>query len=604
LAEPLIDEEKTQLEKLAAAHQKQGEASNYELGAQVASIVPTLITSGLGVSSGSAVMFGGQNIASGCSAYARALAHDAADASYDATASEIRGQHARRSEEWTLQLALATKELVQIDKQISAAEIRIAIAENDLSTHDTQIENAKVVEEFLRNKYTNVELYGWMLSQISTVYFQFYKLAYDMAKRAERAFRFELGITDSSYIQFGYWDSFMKGLLAGEKLLLDLKRMEAAHIEQNKCEYEIIKHVSLLLHDPLALIQLKETGRCEVECSETLFDADFPGHHMRRLKSVGMTIPCVLGSYTSVNCTLTLLSNKTRLKNSPAPPYGENQDADDDRFVYNFAAMQSNVYGHAQNDSGRFELNFHDERYQPFEGAGVISRWRIELTQDKELRQFDYDTISDVVLHLRYTARDGGGLLKTAAANALKAMVTDPESKPLPRLFSARHEFGSEWYKFLRPLESDLNHVLKLNLLRERFPFPFRNRQLSLKQMELFLKFKDGVMHPSGDLLQAFVRSPDTDPTAEQDSLPHGNFSSVSNQYAGLPRVSPPIIADQDLFGTWQIEVRKADVQTLLPNLKRVVSTSNTAEQPLADLPAALDDIYVVCHYAVGDLVA
>ena len=26
-----------------------------------------------------------------------------------------------------------------------------------------------------------------------------------------------------------------------------------------------------------------------------------------------------------------------------------------------------------------FELNFHDERHVPFEGAGAISRWRIEL---------------------------------------------------------------------------------------------------------------------------------------------------------------------------------------------------------------------------------
>ena len=42
-----------------------------------------------------------------------------------------------------------------------------------------------------------------------------------------------------------------------------------------------------------------------------------------------------------------------------------------------------------QNDSGVFELNFRDERYIPFEGAGAISKWRIELPGT--FREFDYD---------------------------------------------------------------------------------------------------------------------------------------------------------------------------------------------------------------------
>ena len=54
-----------------------------------------------------------------------------------------------------------------------------------------------------------------------------------------------------------------------------------------------------------------------------------------------------------------------------------------------------------------------DERYLPFEGAGAISTWRLDLS--KQFRTFDYDTISDVILHLRYTARDGGQALSDAA---------------------------------------------------------------------------------------------------------------------------------------------------------------------------------------------
>ena len=77
----------------------------------------------------------------------------------------------------------------------------------------------------------------------------------------------------------------------------------------------------------------------------------------------------------------------------------------------------------AQADSGLFETNLRDERYLPFEGAGAISEWRLELPA--QFRQFDYETISDVILHLRYTAREGGALLKTSAESELTETLRD-----------------------------------------------------------------------------------------------------------------------------------------------------------------------------------
>jgi hypothetical protein len=79
---------------------------------------------------------------------------------------------------------------------------------------------------------------------------------------------------------------------------------------------------------------------------------------------------------------------------------------EDTRFIDNIVAIQSIVTSNAQNDSGLFELNFNDERYIPFEGAGAISEWLIEL--DRDSNQFDFNTISDVILHVRYTSKEGG----------------------------------------------------------------------------------------------------------------------------------------------------------------------------------------------------
>ena len=72
----------------------------------------------------------------------------------------------------------------------TAAQVRIDVGEKELASHEQQIAHAQATEEFLRTKYTNTELYGWMLGELSALYFQAYKLAYDLAKRAERAYRF------------------------------------------------------------------------------------------------------------------------------------------------------------------------------------------------------------------------------------------------------------------------------------------------------------------------------------------------------------------------------------------------------------------------------
>jgi hypothetical protein len=174
---------------------------------------------------------------------------------------------------------------------------------------------------------------------------------------------------------------------------------------------------------------------------------------MRRLKQVSLSIPSVAGPYTNVNAKLTLLSNSIRITANAGPDYGRNRAddgsfLDDDRFVDDLGATQSVVTSTAQSDSGMFETNLRDERYLPFEGRGAISRWRIEMPQ--ATNRFDFNSISDVILHVRYTARDGGDTLKKAAMDA----VVSAQPQDGFRLFSLRHEFPNEWRRFLFPPET------------------------------------------------------------------------------------------------------------------------------------------------------
>jgi hypothetical protein len=408
----------------------------------------------------------------------------------------------RRQDEWDFQKELAVKEIEQIDKSIAAAELRIAITEKELDNHVLQIENAKATDDFMRSKYTNEELYQWQVGQISGVYFQSYKLAYDLAKRAERCFRFELGLQDSSYTNFGYWDSLKKGLLAGEKLQYDLRRLETAYLEQNRREFELTKHVSLVLLDPLALIKLRETGRCFFRLPEEIFDLDYPGHYFRRIKSVSLTLPCVVGPYTTIACTLRLLKNSIRINTGNDNGYPRNTDeeglpADDQRFIENNIPVKAMAASNAQNDSGVFELSFRDERYLPFEGAGAISEWSLELFNDvdadfgKLLRQFDYGTITDAILHVKYTAREDAGLFKNDAVAHLRVYFSQNGATPALRLLDLRQEFPTQWHRFLHPTNPANGNVFEFEMSPALFPMRDAGKTLKINVIYLLARCTD-----------------------------------------------------------------------------------------------------------------
>ena len=188
----------------------------------------------------------------------------------------------RRQEEWQFQSDQAGLEELQVQAQIDAATLHKTTMELERDLNEKQKADAEYVRDYMQDKFTNTDLYGWMTGQVAGVYFQSYQLAYDTAKRAERAYRFELGLEDSNFIQFGYWDNLKKGLLAGERLALDLKRLEASYLEKNKRDYEITKHLSLLMLDPQKLLVLRETGACEFDIPELAFDLDTFGRSRTR----------------------------------------------------------------------------------------------------------------------------------------------------------------------------------------------------------------------------------------------------------------------------------------------------------------------------------
>ncbi|MGI8407482.1 MAG: neuraminidase-like domain-containing protein, partial [Actinomycetota bacterium] len=480
--------------------------------AGVLKLIPNFLlgASGFGGSPHVTAETGGNAFGPSAKFVAEGLAHIARNLDKMASLSSTIGSYKRRQEDWDFQRDLAVKETEQLERSIAATELRVAIAEKELDNHVQQIENAKTIDAFMRSKYTNEELYQWQVGQVSGVYFQSYRLALDLAKRAERCLRFELGTPGGSFISGGHWDSLKKGLLSGEKLQYDLRRLETAYLEENRRELELTKHVSLLQLDPLALVRLRETGRCFFQVPEAVFDLDYPGHYMRRIKSVSLTLPCVTGPYTTIPCTLRLLKNSVRINTGSGDNgYPRNTDdglpADDPRFVENNIPVKAIAASSGQNDSGLFELNFRDERYLPFEGAGAVSEWSLELFNDlaannpdpvnpdfgRPLRQFDYGTITDAVLHVKYTAREDAGVFKNGAVQHLRDHFGEAGGSPSLLLLDLRREFASEWTRFLNPTNPTDGHAFVFEMSLGLFPIRDAGRALKINSLHLLARSTD-----------------------------------------------------------------------------------------------------------------
>jgi hypothetical protein len=419
-------------------------AFGFNIAATIAKTASAILYSIPQVGSPFAMTYGGIQLGNVSDAIGAVADLGATAANYVATTNQIKGGYKRREQEWELQANLALGEADQITQQIAAQQVQLQIAQQELNIHEQQIDQEQEVKDFYSDKFTNESLYQWMAARLSTLYYQVYQLALETAIGAQQAFQYELNVKDD-YLNFGYWDSLKKGLLAGEGLMLALDQMDKAYSDRNNRRLEIQKTVSLMELAPYELINLKTKGSCNFSFVEKLFDEDYPGQYCRRIKSISITIPAVVGPYQNIKATLTQKSNKIVLEPSiktvkylltgeDAPEAGV--------LITNWRPNQCIALSGGVNDTGVFELNFQDERYLPFEGTGAISDW--ELLMPIAANRINYESISDVIIKINYTALDGGRDFYSQVTS-LAALQKVNNSV----YFNCEQNFSSQWFQLL-----------------------------------------------------------------------------------------------------------------------------------------------------------
>jgi Tc toxin complex TcA C-terminal TcB-binding domain/Neuraminidase-like domain len=526
--------EKQEFEKAEAARDWQTGIGITETIASVLHAIPTLGVYATPFGVGGTGNWGGSNLGSAAQAVARGLQIHANSLTFESTNAGRKGSFQRQLQDRILAANAAGFEIKNIDAQLLTQKIRVSLAEQELTNQQKQIDNAADVEDFYKSKYTNEELYTFMENQTRELYNRAYGFAYELARKAEKAYQFERGQLDRPFIKMGYWDPARDGLVAGERLFEGLKQLEAAYVETRGHDFELAKKVSLRMHNPMALMDLRETGSCEFELPEVVFDMDYPGHYQRRIKSVSVQIPCVVGPYTSLNCTLRLVNNRIRTNSiaTSASDYPESTDSADERFMTTRVPIAAVAVSSADLDAGVFELNFHDERYLPFEGAGAISTWRLELPT--EFRQFDYGTITDVVMKIHYTSRDGGqklaGPANGSVTNFVKSVEELGQRQGLFTIFDVVNEFSREWSSGMHPGSGATERVVTLAKLKDKLPFFTASRPVAK------VVATDVILYIEGNVPAASItgKQGNTD-IAFTEGPPHGAMRTLVAHDVGAP---------------------------------------------------------------------
>ena len=238
----------------------------------------------------------------------------------------------------------------------------------------------------------------------------------------------------------------------------------------------------------------------------------------------------------------------------------------------------------------------------------------------QDCNAFDFDTITDVVINLRYTARYGGdnlrnfarkvAVLPTRPVQVLPASSTPfPNQKDLQRLFSLKHEFPTEWYKFLHPSDpTTTSQSMQIALGNERFPYQYRGKTITQTQAELVLLFSDPQFltdYRNGTSLSLELGPPNATIPPSITNPSSVTLTSSTGVLGGAPygSIAQPKPAGPNAPNSWVLQALETAIAQIDPHLylKNTVAASDGTTTTYHHLnPDVIDDILLLCHYSVS----
>jgi hypothetical protein len=419
------------LQKQRAGHQRDHFSDLIQKGvsgAEAAALVLMMYSTELHLAAALASGFTnpGQSISSAAAATGTASSVSSTIASYD-----------RRQEEWEFQLQLGNDDVAIADVGMTIASDHIDIANQEKNISDLRLEGANDTVEFLQDRFSNAALYHWMNRELRHLYREQLNLAISTAKAAQRALEFERQ-TSLDFIAYDYWDDTKGGMVGAERLLVDIEKMNQFRLANTTRKKEIEKTISLASKMPAEFQAFRRTGVLDFETSTKWFDRDFPGHYMRVIRDVNVTVLALVPPNEGIHATL---SNPGLSRIMVGAPW--------EQYSTIYRLPESIALSSANRAAGVFELRPDDPMLWPFEGSCVASTWRLEMPRGAN--RFQYETIFDVLFTIRYTALED----RDYRAKVLAEMGQDDDGfvkTGAVRYFSLRNDYPDQWYQLLNPV--------------------------------------------------------------------------------------------------------------------------------------------------------
>ena len=368
--------------------------------------------------------------------------------------------HERRRQEWEFQRGLG-----QFDVRISGQAVRNARSSlrtvgQERNIAGIQADHAQATLDFLDNKFGTAELYDWMSGVLEDVYSYFLFQAATVAKQASAQLAFARQQPPPSYIQDDYWSApssgfggaepDRRGLTGSARLLQDITQLEQFALDNEKRNQNLEKTLSLARMAPVEFQRFRQTGVIVFATPMELFDRDFPGHYLRLIKRVRLSIPALIPPVESIRATLT----SSRLSRVVI-------GGDIFQTVRVQQGPEQVAYTSARNASGVFELDPQPTLLLPFEGIGVDTQWQLQLP--KAANHFDFSSIADALITIEYTALNDFNYREQVIGGLSARMSAE-------RAFSFRRDFPDQWYDLHHSEATDRPMTVRFDTRRADFP--------------------------------------------------------------------------------------------------------------------------------------
>lgn len=459
------------------------------------------------------------------------------DAQYNAQVDAFQGSLERQIDNWSLNQSLATADHDIATQQITIAtqQTTVASAEATIASQQATDANAKVT--FLLTKFTNVNLFTWMQEVLGDVYRTQLQQATAYALLAQQQLAFERQEASPGYVKTNYvidpasdttGSAGSSGLTGAEQLLADLSQLDNYAFDTEKRKLQLTHTISLAQLAPVDFQRFRQTGTLPFFTSMSMFDQVFPGHYLRLIRQVSVSVIAIVPTTQGIRATLTS-GGVSRVVIPTDTGFTTVRVARAPETIALTGPAMSN---------GLFQLDAQPNLMLPFEGCGVDMAWQLQLP--KAANAFDYRTIADVLMTIEYTA-----LSSLDYASTVIHSLGTRASNTLG--FSFTSSYPDTWYDLVAQAQANpppATLTAQISLSTQDFPPNLTN--LDVEQITLMiirtgtapLSLTISLARNGGSAAPASTVADIISTRNNSGSAAWGGFTST-----GLPR--------QDPAGTW-----------------------------------------------------